>query len=976
MNKLQSEIEEVGRELLAGGESEGPGIFSKRFWHGQLLDWAMRNPEFKTRLFRFVDVLPVLDSSNEVFKHLREYLHAEGGKLPVGLNLGLGLGRFAPGMTAAAVRRNVEDLAHVFITGANPADALPKLKALRDQNITFTADLLGELVVSDSEADSYQNRCLELLDTLTTAAADWPSQPQLDEDYRGRLPRVNISVKISALAPNTDPIDPPLAIETLSRRLRPLLRRARELGAFVNFDMESRHFKDLTLALFRHLLDEPEFRDWHDAGFVIQAYLRDSERDLREMLAWAKARSGRLTVRLVKGAYWEYETILARQRGWPVPVFAQKAETDVQFEMLTTFLLENDQHIRAAFASHNVRSLAHAIVQARMLGVDPRSFEIQMLYGMAEPIKRALVGRGFRLRDYTPIGDWLPGMAYFVRRLLENTSNEGFMRTHFAEHAEADRLLRDPVSLVEPKPEKNQAGFANAPATDFILADNQERMRRALASVRRQFGRAIPLLIGKERVETAQWIEARNPAQPDEIVGRIACATGAEAERAFAIAREAWPAWRRTPFEIRAGVLDRTAELMEQRRFDLAALEVFEVGKPWREADADVAEAIDFCRFYASEMRRLGGRRPTQRVPGEENYQHYQPRGVGVVIAPWNFPLAILTGMTAASIVCGNAVLMKPAGPSSVIGFELATLLRQAGLPAGVLAYLPGEGREIGEFLVNHAGVDFIAFTGSKEVGLRIWEAAGRTVPGQRALKHGVCEMGGKNALIVDASADLDEAVPAILQSAFGYAGQKCSALSRLIVVDAVYQRLLPRLVEGAATLRIGLPEEPATQVGPVISAQAQARIRSYLELGRAEAKLAFEGQVPTHGWFVQPTVFIEVSPSARLAREEIFGPVLAVLRARDFTEAVSVANDSEFALTAGVFSRTPSHLEQASVELEVGNLYLNRGITGAMVERQPFGGFRMSGGGTKAGGADYLLQFMHPHVVSENTLRRGFAPE
>lgn len=966
----------MGRELLAGDAKDSAGFFSKSNWHGQLMDWAMRMPVFKNQLFRFIDVLPSLHNSEQVLQHLREYLQANNTAMPTSVKLGIGMAQLAPNLAASTIRRHVGELASLFITGASPIEAILKLKSLRERNVAFTADLLGELIVSEQEADAYQSRCVELLEVLTKESKSWPNNPQLDQDEHGPLPRVNVSVKMSALTPNLDPIDSSLAIEILSQRLRPLLRRARELGTFINFDMESRYYKDLTLTLFRNLLNEPDFRDWPHVGFALQAYLRDSESDLRTMLDWAKQRGTRATVRLVKGAYWDYETIMARQRGWPVPVFSQKAETDANFEKLSAVLLENSQHLRAAFASHNARSLANCIVRASELGVNPRDYEIQMLYGMAESIRRALVGMGLRVRDYTPIGELLPGMAYLVRRLLENTSNEGFIRARFSEQADPAQLLLDPATRIRPKSPTPLTGFQNAPTTDFGLSKNQGQMRTALAKVRGQFGRAIPLRMGKELIATAQSIDSTNPDQPDEIIARVECASVSDAEKAVALVRNGFSAWRRTPVEKRAEILDRTANLMDERRFDLAALEVFEVGKPWREADADVVEAIDFCRYYASEMRRLGPSRVTQKVAGEQNQLSYQPRGVGVVIAPWNFPLAILTGMTTAALVTGNVVIMKPSLESPVIAAEFAGLLFEAGLPTDALAFLPGPGNEIGEYLVNHPDVQFVAFTGSKEVGLRIWEAAGRTSENQRHLKHAIAEMGGKNALIVDESADLDEAVPAILQSAFGYAGQKCSALSRLIVLDGIYDKLLDRLLSAAATMRVGPPEEPATQIGPVISAKARKRILDYIELGRTEAKLAFEGKIPSQGHFVPPTIFTEVEPNSRIAREEIFGPVLAVLRARDFGDALRLANDSEFELTGGVFSRTPSHLKLAQEEFEVGNLYLNRTITGAIVERQPFGGFRMSGGGTKAGGADYLLHFLQPKVITENTLRRGFAPE
>ena len=470
-------------------------------------------------------------------------------------------------------------------------------------------------------------------------------------------------------------------------------------------------------------------------------------------------------------------------------------------------------------------------------------------------------------------------------------------------------------------------------------------------------------------------ILSRNPARPDEVVGRVEAAGRGEVDLAVTTAAAAFESWRDVRVEERARILDRAAMLLSQRRFELAALEVFETGKTWREADADVCEAIDFCRYYAGEMRRLACAK--LHVPGEEICHEYIARGVAAVIAPWNFPLAILCGMTTAALVAGNAVIMKPSGQSSVIAAMFGRILREAGVPPGAINCLPGSGSEIGSALVEHPKVAVIAFTGSREVGIGIWEASGRTHPGQAQLKKVVCEMGGKNAVIVDDDADLDEAVPGIVASAFGYQGQKCSALSRLIVLPRVRERLIRRVIEATESLRMGDPADPAVSVGPLIDQAARERVREIIEAGRREAQLAFEAPVTERdGWFVGPTIFTGVAPDSRLAQEEIFGPVLAVIDAADLDEALRIANSTPYALTGGYYSRSPRRIERVKSAFRVGNLYINRGITGALVARHPFGGFGMSGGGTKAGGPDYLLNFLFPRVVAENVIRRGSAPQ
>jgi len=470
-------------------------------------------------------------------------------------------------------------------------------------------------------------------------------------------------------------------------------------------------------------------------------------------------------------------------------------------------------------------------------------------------------------------------------------------------------------------------------------------------------------------------LDSVNPARPGEVVGRACQAGTAEVEAAIAAAQGAFGAWRDTPVRERAGCLQRAAEVARRRVYELAAWQTLEAGKQWDEAYLDVAEAIDFLEYYAREMVRLGEPQVLGDAPGEANVCFYQPKGIAAVIAPWNFPLAISTGMCAAAIVAGNCVVYKPSGATPVVGWTLAELLREAGLPPGVFNYVPGRGSVIGDFLVEHPAVALIAFTGSMAVGLRIVERAGRTPEGQASVKKVIAEMGGKNAVIIDDDADLDEAVPAVIASAFGYQGQKCSACSRAIVLDAIHDRFVARLVEAARSLRVGPAEDPANAVGPVIDGSAQRAILEYVGLAEQEGGIAYRSDVPEGGFYVPITIATGITPGHRLAQEEIFGPVLSVMRARDFGQALEWANGTRFALTGGVFSRSPGHLERARREFRVGNLYLNRGITGAIVGRQPFGGFRMSGVGTKAGGPDYLLHFLDPRAVTENTMRRGFVP-
>jgi RHH-type proline utilization regulon transcriptional repressor/proline dehydrogenase/delta 1-pyrroline-5-carboxylate dehydrogenase len=498
-------------------------------------------------------------------------------------------------------------------------------------------------------------------------------------------------------------------------------------------------------------------------------------------------------------------------------------------------------------------------------------------------------------------------------------------------------------------------------------------MQQAIDEVKGQLGRTWHSVAGGLTL-TGPILPSYNPSRPADAVGVVRAAAVADCEAAIQRADQAWPSWRALPVGRRAEILRAAADLMRSRRETLAAWEVFECGKPWREADADIAEAIDFLEFYAAEWLRLSEPRRLGDEPGELNHRLVEPRGLTAVISPWNFPLAIPTGMVAAALVTGNPVLFKPSERSPIMGRLLADILIEAGVPDAVLLCLPG-GPEIGRTLAEHPAIVTIAFTGSKRVGLGLLKATSTVVPGQRMIKRVIAEMGGKNAIIVDETADLDEAVAGVIVSSTGYSGQKCSACSRAIVHAAVYDLFLRRLQEAIASLRMGNPEHPGTQVGPVIDERAQATILDYIKIGSQEGRVVVEGRVTQPGWYVGPTVFADVAPTARIAQEEIFGPVLAVLKAGSFDEALTLAVSTEYALTGGVYSRSPANLDLARERFDVGNLYLNRPITGALVNRQPFGGHRFSGVGAKAGGEDYLMQFVITRVVSEQTLRRGFAP-
>ncbi len=1000
---IERTTREVGRWLFDHLDTRRPTLLQRGWWDERLMDWAMRDEAVKVQMFRFIDVLPMLADNRAVARHLQEYLGPVRDRLPAAARVGLDVARgFGPAqrMLAKAARTGAAANARRFIAGATAKEVLAAAFNERLGKRAFTLDLLGEAVTSEVEADRYLQAYVDLIDAIAPTVNSWPEITRLDRDDRGPIPRVNVSVKLSALDSQFDPIDPEGTTTRVAARLRTLLRCAQRHRAHVQVDMESFAAKDLTLAIFKSVLAEDEFRGWPDVGIVVQCYLKDAERDLEQLAEWTAARGAPICVRLVKGAYWDYETVHAISGGWPVPVWRKKFETDANFERCARRILQRHELLRPALGSHNVRSLANAIATAQFLRLPTSAYEIQMLYGMADPEKQAIIDLGQRMRIYMPYGELIPGMAYLVRRLLENTSNESFVRASLSEHVATEKLLMNPENrgqgsgvrgqgtefdsrVQNPNPQASSLRpqvFRNEPLADFAIAENRLQMREALNHVRTELGQSYSLWIDGQAVESNSSLKSVDPSDFSQVVGIVAAAEARHAADAVAAARRALPGWTAIGARGRADYLLSAAEAFRSRRFELAAWEVVECGKTWREADGDVCEAIDYCEYYAQAAIAMDGGRKVH-VPGEENRTEYLPRGVTAVIAPWNFPLAILTGMTTAALATGNTVVMKPAEQSSVIAAKMMEVLNDLRIPPGVLNYLPGQGEVVGAALVDHPDVALIAFTGSRAVGLTINRRAAEisaTSTGVRQVKRVIIEMGGKNAIIVDDDADLDEAVTGVVTSAFGYQGQKCSACSRCIVVGGVYDAFLSRLVEAARSLKIGPAEDPSSRMGPVIDAEAFKRIHQYIELGRREARetLAMDvGRLADRGYFIGPHIFADVAPSSRLAQEEIFGPVLAVIRATNLDEAMRIANDTDYALTGGIYSRSPEHLERAARELMAGNIYLNRPITGALVNRQPFGGFKLSGIGDKAGGPDYLLQFVVERTVTENTLRRGFAP-
>ena len=983
------------KELVARIAELGSGTKPRAYRITPGTEWLMRramgNAGLRTQMFRFVDVLPAMSDDDDLHRHLEEYFGSEvlsrffsravvrSGRVPGGRKL-----------VAAIARHEVARMATQFIVATDAAGTARQLESLWQRGRAATVDLLGEHTHSHAEADRYAARLADLVTALIDASRAWPANDILERDDLGALARVAVAIKPTALAPDFAALTADAGVSSATRRLMPVLEGAAADGAQVWFDLERYEVKHVTHRLVRELLSRPGLAGLQ-AGIVVQAYLKDSYEDLASLCEWAADREVPLGIRLVKGAYWDTETVVAEAASWPVPVYEHKAQTDANFERCVRLLHSYHGRVRAAFGSHNLRSLAYAIAAGRAAGIPDTGYEVQLLWGMAEPVHEAFRQLGFRLRVYSPMGELVPGMAYLVRRLLENTSNDSFVRLRFAEHKDLASLVAEPVadfdavpaSALTPAVVPRDASQAREPRdyaperlVRWFAPEAPSLMSAALETVRASLGGEIPGLAGRSELRTDRTIVSVDPADPARVVAVSACCGPSEADQAVAAAESAFEAWSRAGAADRAGVLFRAADWLRRRRFEVASLEVFEAGKCWDDADADVAEAIDFLEYNGRQGLRLaqGGEVPSP--PGEVNRLTYHGRGVAVVISPWNFPLAIPSGMVSAALVAGNTVVLKPAEQTPAVAAMLVRAFREGGAPDGVLSFVPGLGEEIGAHLVNHPGVSLVAFTGPKQEGFAIVESAARTTAGQREVRRVIAELCGESAIVIDSDADLDVAVPVAVRSVFGFGGQRFSAACRIVTVGAVHDLFVERFVEAARSLAIGPPAERGTELGPVIDEDSVKRIRGWQDRAEQFGRLVLRREdLPVKGYFVGPTIVDDAVPGSPLVTEEISGPVAAVLRARDFEHALELANQTDFALTAGIVSRSPSHIERASANLKGCSIFVNRAVTGAVVGRQPFGGRAMSGIGSNTGGPDYLFQFVQPRVVTENTLRQGFAP-
>ncbi|MBN19939.1 MAG: hypothetical protein CL678_01540 [Bdellovibrionaceae bacterium] len=987
---LKSQTKKEVDLLLKQMTKYSPSTFEKI--SDQSLNLTAQYALIRIHLLKFLVILPSLDhdrQGREVKKILLESIRrlledtelarvyektGQDAPIPSSLEWVLRVGRWglvlvpAP-ILARLIRSGVRTLAKRFIAGESIETAKLSLKALLQSGRDVTLDQLGELVVSGKEADHYKDEVLKLIRGFSIHV------PQGSRNPAG-IRKAHVSIKLSALCHDFKPEAFEDTASLVGPRLLEILREAKKHQVFINVDAEHYDYRNVALRIFaKTLLENKELHDYADTGIVLQAYLRDGYKHFEEILALAKKRNIRMPIRIVKGAYWDAETIDADAHGYDAPQFLNKEETDIHFRQLVRKTLEHPKELQLCLASHNYSDHAYAEVLRKQMGGDIPVIEHQCLHMTYEALSTAMASHGYVVRNYVPVGSLIVGMAYLVRRIMENSSQVGVLTIMRSHHQ--PRELKSPAEVhqnhrlqkflsFDGSVNRLTSEFRNVAPLRLYLDEDLEALNEGIRHVE-------SLELGEELSSggAGALVEITSPSDPKKIVGKIHWATPHDVEKTVSQMRDDFSqgSWSQSPALHRALVLMRAAQLLHMKRNKMAAWISMEAGKTLKEAAADVDEAIDFLNFYSREAIQI-----------QKRHSRWIPRGVITVIAPWNFPLAIPCGMVSAALAAGNSVILKSAEQTPLVTQKMIDLFIEAGVPKEVLAHLPGPGETVGQALLSHPGVSGYVFTGSKPVGLKIAHEAGvRLVShpqwGFKSPTKVIAEMGGKNAVIVTANADLDEAVSGILQSAFIHAGQKCSAASRVIVDERIRKQLLKRLEEACLDIKVGHSLDYATTINPIISQEDQNRLRKEAKKASEEA-LRAGGKVwvdrseeKVQGHQVGP-VLIELPFAACYSKEsyfqkELFGPILHVTGFKSASEAVDLFNSTEYALTGGVFSQSQDELDYYVQRLEVGNLYLNRTITGARVAIEPFGGFKHSGTGPKAGSHPYLSAFyINPRSV------------
>lgn len=977
---------ELGQDLWRKMQRRKPSLFEPRWWEDRILAAAVADPALRQQMFRFVDVLPRLRTHQELSRHLHEFFAEVQAIDPEARELvRFGADQLSPNSIlsralAHNLRWQVHRIARRFVAAPEPATLLRTIAGQRQHGQGTAIATLAGVPLTAEERDAYFDSVVHQLSELAPAVAVWPEDRLLDHDQFGPAPRLHVAVQLSRLTGLRECRDPERVAAELLPRLRTLLRFAREQQVLLQIDGETASWRPTIHALLQQTLLEAEFAELTEIGIDIPADAATASAELQHWLSWLAERQVPVAIRLSLGPGWDEEHLRAQAQGWTSPVVAEPWQAGAQFETLAGVLLANTHLARPILATDHPRGLAAGLAQAQQLNVPRTAWEWQPRMGLHSELSQTLSERGYRVRLRTPVGEACLGLSLLIRDCLANPSYELPLGYSLRGENEED-LFMNPAELAAQSPPRRKRlplSFENQPLADFSQPEVRTAQLAALETVRGQLGRDYPLVIDGKAIHSRERHATRNPSRLSQLVGRVAIATEDDVLAAVATARRAFTHWSRVEVQYRYEYLGLIARELEQRRYELAAWMMFEVGLTWPEADQEVADAIDYCRYYAEQMKWLH-EPSTAEIASEQNSYAFRPRGVVAAISSWDAPLSTIASMTAAALMTGNTLVLAPDLRAAVISAHWLSVLQSIGLPDGVVQFIPGSIDDLCPVLAGSPDVDLVVCSTSVANGLRINALAATPHRSAQSIKRVLVDLPGNNAIIIDADADLDEAVAGVLASAFRQAGQSRRSCARVIVVEEIHDEFVNRLAAATKLLQVGPADEPGAEIGPLIDVANVETIDQICADVADEGQVHVAGEVPVElaheGCFAAPRIITGLTCKARIAAQDVVGPVLVVLRAENFKDALEIANATDYALIGGVYSRSPANLQRARQEFHVGNLFLNRPITHARVGRQPIGGYRLSGGGAKAGGPDYLLEFLIPVAICEDVSRRGIEP-
>lgn len=981
--RVEKEILRTGQEIQAALKQRTTGIFHKHWWQDQMIRRGMSDESTRLQFLRFLDVLPALHSHEAVSGHLEMYYREICNHLPGAIRLGLDLSTGNSVLSRALsynARSNTRRIAKRFSAGDSGEQILRYLRERRRRRLGTVLSMPRGAVLSKRESQQYINAAVNLITMIGQATSHWADDTLIDIDVCGLLPQSHLVVRVSGLDHRFSVVDAVGTIERVSDGLRQILRQCIDAQVAVYLETESADQRAITLTVLQQVLMEEEFRDCDLCGVEIDASLAATAEEIETLGKWSAQRRIPLPVRLIEAGSPDQEQRQRQRRNEPTVTTTPTIGAAAARESLLQQILQQPGSFRPALVGQDLRAIAHAITLIEGSQLDPSAIEFHLDPVWSGHLPDVLVQRNCRVRMHASTGDPVTELSLMARHFLQNTSLTKQLIRNFLESASDETLpMKSSNDETEEtlETEADEVSCPNEPRTDFSVEEKRKAMQESLDWVKDQFGASFPLIIDGKSSDSRSSILSRSPSDRNQIIGKVAAASTEQATEAIEAARRAFQPWAATETAVRLEYTELIAAEMRDRRFELAAWIVCENGRTWREADAEVADAIDLCHYHVHTMRELSSDSERQ-AAGEQLRVAWRPRGVCAVVSESNSPLAGITGAIAAALVTGNTVVLKPCEHSSVVAAKLVEITRNAGLPGGVVNYLPGNAEDLVETLVTHTETDVIVFSGSRERAFQINQLAAQPDKDRREVRRVIADAATSNTIIVDEDADLDQAIPGVVRSAFSCGGQHPSACSSVIVLKGIQQKFVARLQAAVQDLKMGPADDPSTEIGPLISEETVKRLQKRIRQLDSETDGNELVSIPVprslkNGTYFGPRVYSDVPADSILLRQRLSGPLLAVTTARQLDDAIQLANQHSPSHAVAVYSRNPESLRRVQTELTAGSLFLNRDLTETVIARHPTGGCRLAGTGASAGTPEWLQQFATPVAISEDISTRGF---